>query len=112
MLLWFKDLMNVNEEVTMHKSNVSIDLSSAFIISFSWKFQGFKDNVNTETSRRENFFSPLWVWRDWVVEVFLAPAEAQAGKNGRLNKLCERNNSKVIKECIFGGRFQFGQRDF
>ena len=56
MLLWFKDLMNVNEEVTMHKPNVSIHLSSAFIISFSWKFQGFKDNVNTETSRRENFF--------------------------------------------------------
>ena len=56
MLLWFKDLMNVNEEVTMHKPNVSIHLSSAFIISFSWKFQGFKDSVNTETSRRENFF--------------------------------------------------------
>ena len=39
MLLWFKDLMNVNEEVTMYKPNVSIHLSSAFIISFSWKFQ-------------------------------------------------------------------------
>ena len=56
MLLWFKDLMNVNEEVTMYKPNVSILLSSAFINSFSWKFQGFKDSVNTETSRRENFF--------------------------------------------------------
>ena len=56
MLLWFKDLMNVNEEVTMYKPNVSIHLSSAFINSFSWKFQGFKDSVNTETSRIENFF--------------------------------------------------------
>ena len=56
MLLWFKDLMNVNEEVTMYKPNVSIHLSSAFINSFSWKFQGFKDSVNTETSRRGNFF--------------------------------------------------------
>ena len=63
MLLWFKDLMNVNEEVTMHKPNVSIHLSSAFIISFSWKFQGFKDSVNTETSRRENFFATVGVKR-------------------------------------------------
>ena len=31
MLLWFTDLMNVTEEVTIHKPNVSTLLSSAFI---------------------------------------------------------------------------------
>ena len=31
MLLWFADLMNVTEEVTIHRSNVSTLLSSAFI---------------------------------------------------------------------------------
>ena len=31
MLLWFTDLMNVNEEVTIHRPNVSTLLSSAFI---------------------------------------------------------------------------------
>ena len=31
MLLWFKDLMNVTEEVTIHRPNVSTLLSSAFI---------------------------------------------------------------------------------
>ena len=31
MLLWFADLMNVTEEVTFHRSNVSTLLSSAFI---------------------------------------------------------------------------------
>ena len=31
MLLWFADLMNVTEEVTIHRPNVSILLSSAFI---------------------------------------------------------------------------------
>ena len=31
MLLWFADLMNVTEEVTIHRPNVSTVLSSAFI---------------------------------------------------------------------------------
>ena len=31
MLLWFKDLTNVTEEVTIHRLNVSTLLSSAFI---------------------------------------------------------------------------------
>ena len=31
MLLWFTDLMNVTEEVTIHRLNVSTLLSSAFI---------------------------------------------------------------------------------
>ena len=31
MLLWFSDLMNVTEEVTIHRPNVSTLLSSAFI---------------------------------------------------------------------------------
>ena len=31
MLLWFTDLMNVAEEVTINRPNVSIFLSSAFI---------------------------------------------------------------------------------
>ena len=31
MLLWFTDLMNVTEEVTIHRPNVSTPLSSAFI---------------------------------------------------------------------------------
>ena len=31
MLLWFTDLMNVTEEVTIHRPNVSTLLSSAFI---------------------------------------------------------------------------------
>ena len=31
MLLWFIDLMNVTEEVTIHRPNVSTLLSSAFI---------------------------------------------------------------------------------
>ena len=31
MLLWFKDLMNVTEEVTIHRPNVSTLPSSAFI---------------------------------------------------------------------------------
>ena len=31
MLPWFKDLMNVTEEVTIHRPNVSTLLSSAFI---------------------------------------------------------------------------------
>ena len=31
MLLWFKDLMNVREEVTIHRPNVSTLLSSAFL---------------------------------------------------------------------------------
>ena len=31
MLLWFTDLMNVTEEVTIHRSNVLTLLSSAFI---------------------------------------------------------------------------------
>ena len=31
MLLWFKDLMNVTIEVTIHRPNVSTLLSSAFI---------------------------------------------------------------------------------
>ena len=31
MLLWFKDLMNVTEEVTIHRPNVSTLLSGAFI---------------------------------------------------------------------------------
>ena len=31
MLLWFEDLMNVTEEVTIHRPNVSTLLSSAFI---------------------------------------------------------------------------------
>ena len=30
-LLWFADLMNVTEEVTIHRPNVSTLLSSAFI---------------------------------------------------------------------------------
>ena len=33
MLLWFADLMNVTEEVTIHRPNVSTLLSSAFIRS-------------------------------------------------------------------------------
>ena len=32
MLLWFADLMNVTEEVTIHRPNVSTLLSSAFIM--------------------------------------------------------------------------------
>ena len=31
MLLWFTDLINVTEEVTIHRPNVSILLSSAYI---------------------------------------------------------------------------------
>ena len=31
MLLWFADLMNVTEEVTIHRPNVSTLLSSVFI---------------------------------------------------------------------------------
>ena len=31
MLLWFTDLMNVTEEVTIHRPNVSTPLSNAFI---------------------------------------------------------------------------------
>ena len=31
MLIWFADLMNVTEEVTIHRPNVSTLLSSAFI---------------------------------------------------------------------------------
>ena len=31
MLLWFTDLMNVTEEVTIHRLNVSTLLSSTFI---------------------------------------------------------------------------------
>ena len=31
MLLWFTDLMNVTEEVTIHRPNVSTLLSSTFI---------------------------------------------------------------------------------
>ena len=31
MLLWFTDLMNVTEEITIHRPNVSTLLSSAFI---------------------------------------------------------------------------------
>ena len=31
MLLWFTDLMNVTEEVTIHRPNVSTLLSSVFI---------------------------------------------------------------------------------
>ena len=31
MLLWFTDLMNVTEEVTIHRPNISTLLSSAFI---------------------------------------------------------------------------------
>ena len=31
MLLWFADLMNVTEEVTIHRPKVSTLLSSAFI---------------------------------------------------------------------------------
>ena len=31
MLLWFADLMNVTEEVTIHRPNVLTPLSSAFI---------------------------------------------------------------------------------
>ena len=31
MLLWFADLMNVTEEVTIHRPNVSTLLSTAFI---------------------------------------------------------------------------------
>ena len=31
MLLWFADLMNVTEEVTIHRPNVSTLLSSGFI---------------------------------------------------------------------------------
>ena len=31
MLLWFTDLMNMTEEVTIHRPNVSTLLSSAFI---------------------------------------------------------------------------------
>ena len=31
MLLWFKDLMNLTEEVTIHRPNVSTLLSSTFI---------------------------------------------------------------------------------
>ena len=31
MLLWFADLMNVTEEVTIHRLNVSTLLSNAFI---------------------------------------------------------------------------------
>ena len=31
MLLWFTDLMNVTEKVTIHRPNVSTLLSSAFI---------------------------------------------------------------------------------
>ena len=31
MVLWFADLMNVTEEVTIHRPNVSTLLSSAFI---------------------------------------------------------------------------------
>ena len=31
MLLWFKDLINVTEEVAIHKPNVSTLLSNAFI---------------------------------------------------------------------------------
>ena len=34
MLLWFADLMNVTEEVTIHRSNVSTFLSSAFNYKF------------------------------------------------------------------------------
>ena len=34
MLLWFTDLMNVTEEVTIHRPNVSTLLSSAFLIYF------------------------------------------------------------------------------
>ena len=30
-LLWFADLMNVTEEVTIHRPNVSTLLSSAFV---------------------------------------------------------------------------------
>ena len=32
MLLWFADLMNVTEDVTIYRPNVSTLLSSAFIV--------------------------------------------------------------------------------
>ena len=31
MLLWFTDLINITEEVTIHRPNISTLLSSAFI---------------------------------------------------------------------------------
>ena len=39
MLLWFTDLMNVTEEVIIHRPNVSTLMSSAFI----------RGDLNTET---------------------------------------------------------------
>ena len=44
MLLWFTDLMNVTEEVTIHRPNVSTLLSSAFI--------------RGDIKRRKNGFTP------------------------------------------------------
>ena len=37
MLLWFTDLMNVTEEVTIHRPNVSTLLSSAGGNAFVWR---------------------------------------------------------------------------
>ena len=45
MLLWFADLMNVTEEVTIHRPNVSTLLSSAFI-RHSLMLHWFADLMN------------------------------------------------------------------
>ena len=57
MLLWFTDLMNATEEVTIHRTNVSALLSNTFI----------RDDLNTAT-RGPLVRSPLMKALDKSVE--------------------------------------------
>ena len=69
MLLWFTDLMNVTEEVTIHRPNVSTLLSSAFIRSeknylHSSEFSSPRTpNIRTFHLEIQNFAITSNIWK-------------------------------------------------
>ena len=68
MLLWFIDLMNATEEVTIHRPNVSTLLSSAFI----------KGDLNAATR------GPLY---DHLLAAFFSDLTKESVQNTNLTKM-------------------------
>ena len=56
MLLWFADLINVTEEVTIHRPNVSTPLSTAFIRGDLNDDEGTRQECRNVGSMNCNFF--------------------------------------------------------
>ena len=70
-LHWFADLMNVTEEVTIHRPNVSTLLSSAFLHEFGFwsRVEGTKSRVEGNMSTVEGNMSRVLKNENKIIKI-------------------------------------------